>query len=308
MPASSPTCPRCGAPRTGGPECPHCGVVYARAERRAGLQPLAPAMSAAAQLAHDNALLEARSELQLAKFAVPAALLTALALARTDMGGFFLRTFFGMWLHELGHAVAAWVCGFPAVPGPWFTSVGGERSFVFALTITGGLAWAIWRTWTDHRRVLSSLAMAVLVLQLGLTLVLSPAKAETLISFCGDAGSLVFGSALMATFFVPPGHKLHRDWLRWGFLVIGAASFADTFPDWWTARHEPSIIAFGEIEGRGDTDPTSLLQAGWTVDQMVARYVGIGVLSLIALAASQVAHFRRTREALERLEDPPLTP
>ena len=283
-------------------------MVYARAERRAGLQPLAPAMSAAAQLAHDNALLEARSELQLAKFAVPAALLTALALARTDMGGFFLRTFFGMWLHELGHAVAAWVCGFPAVPGPWFTSVGGERSFVFALTITGGLAWAIWRTWTDHRRVLSSLAMAVLVLQLGLTLVLSPAKAETLISFCGDAGSLVFGSALMATFFVPPGHKLHRDWLRWGFLVIGAASFADTFPDWWTARHEPSIIAFGEIEGRGDTDPTSLLQAGWTVDQMVARYVGIGVFSLIALAASQVAHFRRTREALERLEDPPLTP
>src|SRR6266545_2112278 len=308
MPASSPTCPRCGAPRTGGPECPHCGVVYARAERRAGLQPLAPAMSAAAQLAHDNALLEARSELQLAKFAVPVALLTALALARTDMGGFFLRTFFGMWLHELGHAVAAWVCGFPAVPGPWFTSVGGERSFVFALTITGGLAWAIWRTWTDHRRVLSSLAMAVLVLQLGLTLVLSPAKAETLISFCGDAGSLVFGSALMATFFVPPGHKLHRDWLRWGFLVIGAASFADTFPDWWTARHEPSIIAFGEIEGRGDTDPTSLLQAGWTVDQMVARYVGIGVFSLIALAASQVVHFRRTREALERLEDPPLTP
>jgi hypothetical protein len=224
------------------------------------------------------------------------------------MGGFFLRTFFGMWLHELGHAVAAWLCGFPAVPGPWFTSVGGERSFVFALAITGGLAWAIWRTWTDHRRVLSGLALAVLVLQLGLTLVLSPAKAETLISFCGDAGSLVFGSALMATFFVPPGHKLHRDWLRWGFLVIGAASFADTFPDWWTARHEPSIIAFGEIEGRGDTDPTTLLQAGWTVDQMVSRYVGIGVLSLIALAASQVVHFRRTREALERLEDPTLTP
>jgi hypothetical protein len=295
-------------------------VIYARAERRAvavteaaavpatDAGPHAPAMSAAAQLARDNALLEARSELRLARFAVPAALLTALALARTDMGGFFLRTFFGMWLHELGHAVAAWLCGFPAVPGPWFTSVGGERSFLFALAITGGLAWALWRTWTDHRRVLSGLVLAVLVLQLGLTLVLSPAKAETLISFCGDAGSLVFGSALMATFFVPPGHKLHRDWLRWGFLVIGAASFADTFPDWWTARHEPSIIAFGEIEGRGDTDPSSLLQAGWTVDQMVSRYVGIGVLSLIALAAAQVVHFRRTREALERLEDPTLTP
>ena len=41
---------------------------------------------------------------------------------------------------------------------------------------------------------------------------------------------------------------------------------------------------------------------------MISRYVGIGVLSVIALAASQVVHFRRTREALEKLEDPPLTP
>jgi hypothetical protein len=32
------------------------------------------------------------------------------------------------------------------------------------------------------------------------------------------------------------------------------------------------------------------------------------VLSLIALAAAQVFHFRRTREARERLEDPLLTP
>jgi hypothetical protein len=218
------------------------------------------------------------------------------------MGAFLLRTFFGMWLHELGHAVAAWLCGFPAFPGPWFTSVGEERSFLFALAITGGLGWAIWRAWTNEEHVWMGAAIAVLVVQLALTVILSPAKAHTLITFSGDAGSLVFGAALMAAFFVPPGHKLHRDWLRWGFLVIGAASFADTFPDWWTARHEPSVIAFGEIEGRGDTDPTVLLQAGWTVDQMTTRYVGLGLFSLLALAAANVLHVRRTREALETLE------
>jgi hypothetical protein len=312
--AVSAGCPRCGAPRVTGAECPHCGVVYARAQRRAaapagepaapaiGEEPPRPAISAAAQFARDNALAEARSETQLARFAVPAALLTSLLLAQTDMGVFFLRTFFGMWLHELGHAVAAWLCGYPAFPGPWFTTIGEERSFLFALAITAGLAWAIWRAWTNQDRVWMGVAIAVLVLQLALTVVLSPSRAHTLISFAGDAGSLVFGAALMAAFFVPPGHKLHRDWLRWGFLVIGAASFADTFPAWWTARHEPSVIAFGEIEGRGDTDPTVLLQAGWTVDQMVSRYVGLGVLSLIALAAAQVLHVRRTREALEALE------
>ena len=318
MPAASAGCPRCGAPRVAGAECPHCGVVYARASRRAaaptaaptteavvpgiGEEPPRPAMSAAAQFARNNALAEARAEMQLARFAVPGALLACLLLAQTDMGVFFLRTFFGMWLHELGHAVAAWLCGYPAFPGPWFTAVGEERSFSFALALTAGLAWAIWRAWTNEERVWMGVAIAVLVLQLALTVVLSASRAQTLISFAGDAGSLVFGAALMAAFFVPPGHKLHRDWLRWGFLVIGAASFADTFPDWWTARHEPSVIAFGEIEGRGDTDPTTLLQAGWTVDQMVSRYVGLGVLSLIALAAAQVLHVRRTRAALETLE------
>jgi hypothetical protein len=258
--------------------------------------------SAAAQFARDGALAAARAELQLARFAVPSALLTSLVLAQTDMGRFLLRTFFGMWLHELGHAVAAWLCGYPAFPGPWFTSVGEDRSFIFALAITAGLAYAVWRARMEGERVWMGVAIAVLVLQLALTVVLSPARAHVLITFCGDAGSMVFGAALMAAFFVPPGHKLHRDWLRWGFLVIGAASFADTFPGWWAARHDPGVIVFGEIEGRADTDPTVLVDSGWTVVQMVSRYVAIGVLSLLALAGAQVLHFRRTREALAALE------
>jgi len=315
--ANSAACPRCGAPRVAAPDCPHCGVVYARAERRkaaepsrdspppeeaAGEPPPPSGRSAAAEFARGHTLAEARSELQLARYAVPAALLTSLVLAQTDMGRFLLRTFFGMWLHELGHAVAAWLCGYPAFPGPWFTSVGEERSFLFALAITAGLAYAIWRARMEGERVWMGVAIAVLVLQLALTVILSPSKAHVLITFGGDAGSMVFGAALMAAFFVPPGHKLHRDWLRWGFLVIGAASFADTFPGWWTARHDPGVIVFGEIEGRADTDPTVLVDSGWTVVQMVSRYVAIGILSLLALAAAQVLHFRRTRDALASLE------
>ena len=306
--ANPAACPRCGAPRAAALDCPHCGVVYARAERRketaetAGEPRPSQGRSATAEFARGHTLAQARSELQLARFAVPGALFTSLVLAQTDMGRFLLRTFFGMWLHELGHAVAAWLCGFPAFPGPWFTSVGEERSFLFALAVTAGLAYAIWRARTEGERVWMGVAIAVLVLQVVLTVVLSPARAHVLITFCGDAGSMVFGAALMAAFFVPPGHKLHRDWLRWGFLVIGAASFADTFPGWWAARHDPGVIVFGEIEGRADTDPTVLVDSGWTVVQMVSRYVAIGVLSLVGLAAAQVLHYRRTRDALASLE------
>ena len=52
-----------------------------------------------------------------------------------------------------------------------------------------------------------------------------PYKAHTFITFAGDAGGMVLGALLVATFYVPPGHRLHTSWLRWGFLVIMALVF-----------------------------------------------------------------------------------
>lgn len=309
---TSPTCVACGAARVPGPECPSCGVIYARAEQRAAARaeadrsgpPLPDRRASAAwAFAHGRAVSAARAELRLAWFAVPGALLGCALLARTGLGQFLLRTFFGMWLHELGHAVAAWLCGFPAIPGPWVTSVSSQRSFLFALALAGGLGWSAWKGRTSGNRALATAAGSALVAQLLGTLVLSARGAATLISFAGDAGSLVFGAALMATFFVPPGHKLHRDWLRWGFLVIGAAAFVDAFGGWWAARTDTSAILFGAFEDGRPTDPTQLVQRdGWSVDAMIRRYVGTGVLSLAALVPLQLLHVRRSRAALEALE------
>lgn len=322
-PSTPAACPRCGAPRVAGPDCPHCGVLYARAEQRATRRPAAgspPAAetdgptppsaigprpsgpSEAATWALGNRIAEARSELVLARFAVPGALLVSWILIHTDMGRFLVRTFLSMWLHEIGHAAAAWLCAYPAFPGPWFTPVAEDRSLLFALAISAGLGYAIWRAWTSGQRVRAGAFMALLGAQWIATFGLRETTAHTFITFAGDGGMLVFGAALLAAFFVPPGHKLHRDWLRWGFLVIGSASFADSFYEWWSARRDPSLIAFGEIEGRGDTDPTVLLQAGWSIDRMVGRYVALGLVSLLVLAALQVWHVRRTRAALDAIE------
>jgi hypothetical protein len=286
---SQTSCPRCGAPRGLAPQCPRCGVPYAR--------------FAAADFAHGHLLADARSELLLAKLAAPVALLAWWVLVHTALGRFLARTFFGMWLHELGHATAAWLCGYPAIPGPWFTPMGGQRSPFLVLCIVGGLAWVAWRAWSEERRGSASLAVAVLLLQLLCSAGLSARNAQTFIVFAGDGGSLVFGAALVATFFVSPEHKLHRDWLRWGFLVIGSASFVDAFYEWWTVRGNPSLAGLGVIEGSGLTDPSRLALSGWNVPGMSSRYVGLGVLCLIALAGLQILHVRRTREALEALEE-----
>jgi hypothetical protein len=235
-------------------------------------------------------------ELLLARFAVPLALISCWAAVQTELGRFVLRTASGMWLHELGHAVAAWMCGFPAFPGPWFTSVGEERSFLFAGSIAAALAWALWQARAAEHRLGTWAAGVALTAQIFGTVVLTPREASTLISFAGDAGSLVFGAALMATFFVPPDHPLHRDWLRWGLLVLGAGSFADTFDQWWSARSDVLLIPFGEFEHGGESDATKLVaDARWTIPGLVGRYVALGVVSLLALAVLQFRHLRQPR-------------
>ena len=274
-------------------------------EYEAAADPIVPEPrrpSAAALFALEEDLRKARAEVQLARFAVPAALLGWMIVVQADLGRFLARTFCGMWLHEFGHAIAAWLCGYPAIPGPWFTTV-GDRSFVFAGFIAAGLGYLAWRAWSEERRVSMSVAGGLLAIQLFFTIVLRSRTAETFITFSGDGGTLVLGAILMATFFVPPEHKLHRDWLRWGLLVIGAAGFADTFDEWRAARTDYDVIPFGEFEHGGPTDPTKLLDAGWTIPGMVGRYLALGLFCLAALAPLQYFHVQRTRARLEELED-----
>jgi hypothetical protein len=292
-------------------------VIYARAEARAAAEhdesgadapeadDLRPSgRSAVEEWAARQRREAAQTEAHLARYAVPGMLLLWFILVQADLGRFFARTFFGMWLHELGHAAAAWLCGIAAIPGPWFTSVDADRSFLFALALIGGLGWAAWRTWTDEKRLAFAVAVGVLALELVCTLLVSLRAAHVFIFFAGDAGCLVFGALLMAAFFVPPEHKFHRDWLRWGFLVIGAAGFADTFDEWWKARSDYTRIPFGEFERGGPSDPSALVEAGWAVSAIVHRYIAVGLVSLAALVPLQILHLRRTQAALEEAEAP----
>ena len=222
-------------------------------------------------------LAESQLEARLRTWAIPVALGGSFLLVATGPGRFLVRVFLSMWVHEIGHATTAWLCGFPAFPGPWLTPMAQSRSPLFGLIVF--------------------LALGVgVALQLFCTLALSVSRAKQLVVFMGDGGCLVLGSLLMLTVYAPEDSSLKRGWLRWGFLAIGAAAFADAFTQWWASRTDFDRIPFGMNEGAGLSDPSVLSENfGWSTNQIVHRYVALGCVCLTVVAIAYVRGLMRAR-------------
>jgi len=270
------------------PACPRCG------------QPIRSAKGCACEARGAPArwgvfALEAGIERRFRQFAIPVALLLAWGLVHTGFPHMILRIVFSMWIHELGHAVAAWLCGRFAFPGPWFTPVGGERSFAVVLLVAAGLGLGAFRLWRT-RKLWSVLLLLLLPVQLYCSYLLPAPKASAFIIWSGDGGAMVIGTLLMLSFYARKHSQIRVGWLRWGFLVIGAAAFADPFATWWAARTDRSAIPFGENEGRGLSDPTVLVfERGFSVPGLVHSYVWAGVACLVVLAVAYLLGLRRER-------------
>jgi hypothetical protein len=275
-------------------ECLKCGIVFSRYRaplESAANQPNADAtmsLSAPPTLAEpaaaaDDSLsrTDARNELKYRIFALPAALLLARLVAGTPVR--MAAAMLAMVLHESGHAITAWLTGRWAVPLPWVTPHGQERSWAIVLLVTAVIGFAGFLAWKMERPTWLLAAGALLVLQL----IDLSSPAEAMIVFFGDGGALVLATLLMATFYARRESRLYKSWgLRWGLLSIGALSFMHVFLMW---RGPLEDLPFGEIEGVNLSDPSLLTEMyGWTVLQMVDRYIRLGMFCLAALLALYV--------------------
>jgi hypothetical protein len=232
-------------------------------------------------------------ERRIRQFALPAALLLAFFVSHSGLRG-LARTFLSMWVHELGHAVSAWFCGFGAFPGPWRTPISEARMPIVTLLLLAGLGYAAYRAWVTGKQGLCAVFGVLLVMQVWLTFGLRPHAARAVILFMGDGGCFVLGTALMATLYVAPESPLCRGGLRWGFVVIGAFAFMDAFTTWWDAKHSREGVIFGAIEGVGDSDPTRLVfEYGWTEARLVARYLALAWACLFFLLGRYLLGLRR---------------
>jgi hypothetical protein len=206
------------------------------------------------------------------------AYLLAWGLVSTGPGAFIGRTCFGMWLHELGHALAAWLCGQWALPLPWFTATFGPSLLVSALDF--GLAAALLGVGAKRRSLALGMAGAGLGgLALGCHL-LRPSSQEVLFNVAGEAGAMLLGALLSTAFLLAPGVKALQGGLRWGWLTIGAISWADATHLWVLARRDPANLPLG-LENGTESDATKLIEHGhWAEDALVSRFLVIAAVAL----------------------------
>lgn len=279
-------------------------MVYAKARApgrkpvvEAAVVPAAPEYVAPPPLEWHLGHEEARHERLLRIFAVPVALLIAFAISKTGFGHMLARIFAGMWVHEVGHATAAWLSGHFALPGPWRTMVGDERSVMTIVVVMAAIFALGFEGWRRERRGWILFAAVLLGVQLFCTFALPRSTVRMLVTFFGDGGCFVIGALLMMTFYGPAEGHVRKSWLRWGFLAIGAIAFMDAADTWWGALSDVDKIPFGQIEGVGLSDPVKLTEThGWSVTQMTRRYVGLSVASLTAVAVVYVLGLFSTGE------------
>jgi hypothetical protein len=204
-------CSECGALWVGGPALARVRATLAR--REAARHPVA-----AEPVALESSTFEYDTP-QVNALALPAALVLGVIAHLMGFEIFVFATT-GMWSHELGHAIVAWLSGFVAIPLPFVTVRASEdRTLLGAgllmLSIAAGGYFALRKSAWSLLTFLGVLA----ALQVLLTTTLNPAQATKWVIFAGLGGELVLPTIGMAAFY----QRLPGRWDFWRYPVLAAS-------------------------------------------------------------------------------------
>jgi Zn-finger nucleic acid-binding protein len=241
-----------------------------------------------------------RREYQYSLYTIPAMLLIAVLFNLTSTGAWMQRTWLGMPVHELGHAVMAWFSGFFAIPSLWVTvTFSDTRGFLAPLLLAAGIAYLIYLARRLDSRQGLMFAVALLLIQIICTLFISLDTANMLITFAGDGVGMVLATALMASFYYGKQTNLYNGHLRWGFVAIGAAAFVDMYSVWLRSLANADNVPYGTTGGRY-TDSYKLIEFhGWSFDTLIGRYLWLGTLCLVVLAVIYYFGLKKARTMME---------
>ena len=281
-------CPKChfDDPRQTD-ECLRCGVIFAKylafQEAMAAVRPTVPEQSPE-QVAEKQR--NAENEFRWRIFALPGALILGRVVnwAMPTVTGML-----SMWLHEMGHAMAAWFCGYAAFPTAWITAISSERGRWISVVMGAGVAAGGYFAYRLGRWFWVAVSAGVLGLFL-LGNLQTEAHSRLLFYFWGEGGAYVLSTVLMLAFYARPESPITRSQVRWGLLLLGAMAFWSVYTRW--AGGFESIAQFLE-----DTDERGLpsdmrvlnLEYGWSTYVLIHSYWTLGYVCLFTLGGAYVA-------------------
>lgn len=281
-------------------ECLKCGVIFAKylAFEKAVAEVHAPDPEPSREGVQQDQQ-NARRELLLRAIALPAALLIGWLI---NLAMPMLAAFLEMWLHEFGHAITAWFCGYAAFPTAWITLIPDERGRWISIVLGAAAATGTYFAFRLQRWFW--LAIGTMVLILFIAGNLQPeAHARLLFTFWGEGGAYVLSTVLMLTFYARSNSPLTRNQVRWGLLFLGAMAFWNVYTR-WSGGFENIAQFLEDTDGRGiPSDMRTLtLVYGWPIHVLIHNYRTLGHICLLTLAAAYTAGLIQVQRRLPRPE------
>lgn len=205
-----------------------------------------------------------------------------------------------VWIHEVGHAAVAWLCGRRALPLPFgWTSVNPERSTFVYFAVLLLLALLAWAGIQENRRWPLALAGGLAVLQFWGTWVVSPDTFDMLLSFGGIGGEFYLSTLLIVSFYFPLPDYFRWDFYRYPTLIAAGFTFLGSFWQWRQIDRGLEAIPWGSIFGGagdagGDMNQLNLVHS-WSTARIIDTYNGLGSFCAIAIISVYLYIFFKQR-------------
>jgi len=268
-------------------ECLKCGVIFAKyvafEEAVAAVRPALPDRSPET-IAEDQR--KAKNEFTCRIFALPGALLLGWLLNRAMP---ILTYFLSMWLHESGHAITAWFCGYAAFPTAWITLIPEERGRWISVVLGAAVAAGGYYAYRLERWFWVIVSAAVLTLFV-LGNLQPEAHAKLLFTFWGEGGAYVLATVLMLTFYSRLNAPITRSQVRWGLMLLGAMAFWSVYTR-WAGGFENLAQYLEDTDGRGLPSDMRVLNLvyGWSTYVLIHSYWRVGHACLVVLGGAYAA-------------------
>ncbi len=265
-------------------ECLKCGIVFAKyvafQQAMESVRPVAPECSPDQV---SESLRKANLEFKCRLFALPGALVIGWLMNKAMP---MLTYFLAMWLHESGHAITAWFCGYAAFPTAWITLIPDERGRWISIVLGAAAGVGGYFAFRLERWFWAGMSAAVLVLFV-LGNLQTEAHARLLFTFWGEGGAYVLSTILMLTFYARPDAPITHSQVRWGLLILGAMAFWSVYSR-WSGGFENIAQFLEDTDDRGIPSDMRVLNLvyGWSTYTLINNYRLLGHACLAVLAGA----------------------